>query len=209
MPHEERQDHSFVKSRLLLSIDALKPYEKDLIKRAVSLAEEVHANHYRLPLKPNLERRTPFVVHPMRVALILIEELGINHPEPISAALLHDIVEDSSGAISTFDLEKQFGRHVALMVSCMTRPAPDPKIPGEQQMAVYYERIAHPIFASSMCASPRSCFFRLQPILMRYCRSKSLRYAESWNQLSRPRAPLQDWQPPIENGSSNTTVQNR
>lgn len=141
MPLTDRYDKGMIRNELLLSVERLKQWDKVLITRALGLAEEVHQKHFRMPLNHE-PFKIPFIVHPLRVALILIEELRIVHPEPVSAALLHDVVEDSEGAISTFDLEKRFGRNVALMVSCMTRPAPDAGIPRQRQLEIYLERIA-------------------------------------------------------------------
>jgi (p)ppGpp synthase/HD superfamily hydrolase len=77
----------------------------------------------------------------MRVALILIEELGVKERDILSAALLHDVVEDSDWQITTHDLEQKFNRSVALMVSIVTRPAPDKNIPRQQQLQTFHERI--------------------------------------------------------------------
>jgi len=135
--YDQRYDPALVRSRLLLAIELFKQPDKIAIERALHLAEEVHRNSMR-----SHENSQKFIVHPMRVALILIEELKISHPEPVSAALLHDVVEDEKGRYSTFDLEKKFGRNVALMVSCVTRPVPDVHIARDKQLQVYAERIA-------------------------------------------------------------------
>lgn len=142
MPQSERYDKGSMRSRLLLGVDSLKPWERTLIEQALHLAEEVHRDSVRNHSSQVTCTPAPFIVHPLRVALILIEELKIIHPEPVSAALLHDVVEHSRGKYSTFHLEKRFGRNVALMVSCVTRPAPDELIPRKQQMQVFHDRIA-------------------------------------------------------------------
>ncbi len=77
----------------------------------------------------------------MRVALILFEELGLRDTDALCAALLHDVVEDGNGRVTTSDLEKKFGRIIALMVSVLTKPNPDKKIPREVQLKTYHERI--------------------------------------------------------------------
>jgi len=126
----------------LLSVDTLKQPDRVMITRALALAEEVHEKHFRMPYKHDPPARSPFIVHPMRVALILLEELNITHREVLSAALLHDVVEDSDPPITTHDLEQKFGRNVALIVSIITRPAPDKAIARQQQLETYYGRIA-------------------------------------------------------------------
>ena len=87
--YDQRYDPALVRSRLLLAIELFKQPDKIAIERALHLAEEVHRNSMRFH-----ENSQKFIVHPMRVALILIEELKISHPEPVSAALLHNVVED-------------------------------------------------------------------------------------------------------------------
>ncbi len=92
--YDQRYDPALVRSKLLLSIELFKQPDKIAIERALHLAEEVHRNSVRTACRHSSENSQKFIVHPMRVALILIEELKISHPEPVSAALLHDVVED-------------------------------------------------------------------------------------------------------------------
>jgi guanosine-3',5'-bis(diphosphate) 3'-pyrophosphohydrolase len=142
MPIREQQDKAYVRNRLMQRIGELTHWDKASTERALEVAENAHDGHYRMSSKYDMSSPAPFIVHSMRVALILIEELHVFHPEPICAALLHDVVEDTGGQVTTFHLEKQFGRNVALMVSCVTRPVPDVNISSEQQMQIYQERIA-------------------------------------------------------------------
>jgi (p)ppGpp synthase/HD superfamily hydrolase len=125
----------------MVSVDSLKQPDRVVINRALALAEEVHHKHYRKPSKSDPYVKPKFIAHPMRVALILIEELGIKERDILVAALLHDVVEDSSWKITTHDLEKKFNRSIALMVSIVTRPAPDENIARELQLLTYHERI--------------------------------------------------------------------
>jgi guanosine-3',5'-bis(diphosphate) 3'-pyrophosphohydrolase len=141
MPERERYNKGHVRNRLALCIDALRPWDQAIIIRALELAEDTHQRHFRMAPKQELSSPPSFIIHPMRVALILIEELHVFHAEPISAALLHDVVETTQGGLSTFDIEKKFGRNVALMVSCVTRPSPDAGMSKEQQIEVFQERI--------------------------------------------------------------------
>jgi GTP pyrophosphokinase len=142
MLDSDRNDRGAIRNRLLLSVETLKQPDRVVVTKALSLAEEVHDKHWRLAAKDDPRGKLPFIIHPMRVALILIEELEITHKEVLSAALVHDVVEDSSPPITTHDLEKKFGRNVALIVSIITRPAPDAAIPRQQQLETYYGRIA-------------------------------------------------------------------
>ncbi len=142
MQDSHRHDRGAIRNRLLLSVETLKQPDRVMVNRALAFAEEVHDKHWRLATTDNPRGKLPFIVHPMRVTLILIEELQITHREVLSAALLHDVVEDSDPPITTHDLEKNFGRNVALIVSIITRPAPDTAIAREQQLETYHGRIA-------------------------------------------------------------------
>ncbi|HEY9730413.1 MAG TPA: HD domain-containing protein [Drouetiella sp.] len=131
-----------LRHRLMLRVDDLPHPKRVLLTRALTLAENIHEGQFRKPSKLDPELREPYIVHPMRVALILFEELGIKDTEAICAAILHDVVEDSNGRVTTNDLEHKFGRIIALMVSVLTKPAADKKIPREAQLKTYHERIA-------------------------------------------------------------------
>jgi GTP diphosphokinase / guanosine-3',5'-bis(diphosphate) 3'-diphosphatase len=130
-----------IRHRLMLQVDELQQAKRVLLTRALSLAEQIHEGQFRKPPKIDPELREPYVIHPMRVALILFEELGLRDSDAICAALLHDVVEDSNGRVTTNFLEQKFGRVIALMVSVLTKPNPDKKIPREQQLKTYHERI--------------------------------------------------------------------
>lgn len=60
----------------------------------------------------------PYITHPKGVVKIL-EEIGINDEVTISAAWLHDTLEDTVTKYE--DLEKEFGKNIADMVYNLTR----------------------------------------------------------------------------------------
>ena len=68
----------------------------------------------------NQERKAggPYIVHPLRVALQTLA-LG-EDTETIIAAVLHDVVEDTS--IPLAEIKRRFGDHVASIVSALTKP---------------------------------------------------------------------------------------
>jgi len=63
----------------------------------------------------------PYILHPYRVAVSLMIEVGLSRPELIEAALLHDTLEDSE--FSAESLECAFGHEVTRIVRAVTRPA--------------------------------------------------------------------------------------
>ena len=129
-----------VRHRLLLLVDSLSTADRVMLTEALAVAEAAHISQLR---KPGREADVqPYILHPMRVALIIIEELGLKDPAALAAALLHDVIEESGGKLTIRDIEVKFGRLIALMVSILTKPHRDDSISREQQLTIYYERIA-------------------------------------------------------------------
>ncbi|PYP87112.1 MAG: hypothetical protein DMF61_10725 [Blastocatellia bacterium AA13] len=82
------------------------------VDRAYELASRAHAGQIR-------DEGTSYIVHPVRVAISLVDELDIHSPELISSALLHDVIEDSD---TTRDqVETMFGSEVAKIVWLLTK----------------------------------------------------------------------------------------
>jgi GTP pyrophosphokinase len=81
-----------------------------VIERAYVVAEEAHRGQKR-------KSGDAYITHPLAVTTILAE-LGMT-PATLAAALLHDTVEDT--AYSLTQLEKDFGREVAMLVDGVTK----------------------------------------------------------------------------------------
>ena len=83
----------------------------NLINRAFFLAKEAHQG---------VRRRSgePYLLHPIAVAKIVIEEIGLG-VKSVIAALLHDVVEDTDYTIE--DIERIFGHKIASMVDGLTK----------------------------------------------------------------------------------------
>ncbi|MDO8463327.1 MAG: HD domain-containing protein [bacterium] len=75
--------------RLDVAIASFTAGEVERIRHALAFARDAHAGQLR---KGSIG--TPYIVHPVRVAASLVEELGIRDADAIAAALLHDVVED-------------------------------------------------------------------------------------------------------------------
>jgi len=131
-----------IRHRLLLEIDGLKAAERVLINKALTFAEEAHKGHFRKPSVFAEPKRVPYIVHPMRVALIILQELGLKEPETLASALLHDVIEHSDGLVGLGDVEKAFGRQIAIIISILSKPPKNANIAREAQMATYHQRIA-------------------------------------------------------------------
>ena len=87
--------------------------DRGLVEEAYVLAKEAHSRQMR---KSGL----PYILHPLAVALIVVKEMRQSDVAIICAALLHDVVEDTDYSI--WDIEKRFGKDVAILVAAVTKP---------------------------------------------------------------------------------------
>ena len=96
---------------LLQTVRATHPRaDLSIIEKAYDVAERAHRGQLR-------KSGDAYITHPLAVTTILAE-LGMT-PATLAAALLHDTVEDT--AYSLGQLEKDFGREVAMLVDGVTK----------------------------------------------------------------------------------------
>ncbi|MDF7813748.1 bifunctional (p)ppGpp synthetase/guanosine-3',5'-bis(diphosphate) 3'-pyrophosphohydrolase [Hymenobacter sp. YC55] len=111
-PEVERQEILRHYRRLLRTA---KPYLQEgdarLIKKAFNTSLEAHKEMRR-------KSGEPYILHPLAVAQIVVEEIGLGTTS-IVAALLHDVVEDTPWEIA--DVEREFGSKVARIVDGLTK----------------------------------------------------------------------------------------
>ena len=81
-----------------------------LIKKAYDFAKEKHGDQLR-------RSGEPYIIHPIQVAYIL-SSLGLD-ASTISAALLHDVIEDTD--VTLQNLAKEFSEEIASMVDGVTK----------------------------------------------------------------------------------------
>jgi guanosine-3',5'-bis(diphosphate) 3'-pyrophosphohydrolase len=89
----------------------LKEGDARRIKRAFQLALDAHKDMRR-------KSGEPFIFHPLTVAEICVEEIGLGTTSIISA-LIHDVVEDSD--IELAEIDRLFGKKVARIVDGLTK----------------------------------------------------------------------------------------
>lgn len=82
------------------------------VYRAYEVAHEAHTGQTR-------DEGTPYIVHPVRVAVSLVDELNLYSPTLICSALLHDVIEDSD--ITREDVGQMFGEQIAEVVWLLTK----------------------------------------------------------------------------------------
>ena len=99
------------KKLLKISYQDLNDKDIELIRDALDLAIDAHKDQYR-------KSGEPYIFHPISVAKIAAEKIGLDSIG-IASALLHDVVEDSKYSIK--DIESRFGETIAKIVSGLTK----------------------------------------------------------------------------------------
>jgi (p)ppGpp synthase/HD superfamily hydrolase len=82
------------------------------VRLAYELAEASHAGQMR-------DEGTPYILHPVRVAVSLVDELEIYSPRLVASALLHDVIEDSP--VTRQQIAEMFGEETAEIVWLLTK----------------------------------------------------------------------------------------
>ncbi len=88
-----------------------KPGDHELIEKAFTIANEAHWNMRR-------KSGEPYVIHPISVAKIVNQEIGLG-AKSIATALLHDVVEDTDYTLA--DIEREFGPKIASLIDGLTK----------------------------------------------------------------------------------------
>lgn len=85
--------------------------DSKMIRKAFNVANEAHKG---------MRRRSgePYILHPLNVALICVELLGLG-TKSIVSALLHDVIEDTDYNLD--DIKSLFGEKVAMIVNGLTK----------------------------------------------------------------------------------------
>ena len=89
----------------------LKEGDSALIRKAFNLAMDAHKGMRR-------KSGEPYILHPIAVAQIAVEEIGLGTTS-IIASLLHDVVEDTE--IEIEDIRREFGPKVAKIIDGLTK----------------------------------------------------------------------------------------
>lgn len=91
----------------------LKKGDKELVRTAFEMAAEAHQTMRR-------KSGEPYILHPLAVAQICVEEIGLGVRSTI-CALLHDTVEDTD--VTLEDVEREFGSEIARIIDGLTKIA--------------------------------------------------------------------------------------
>ena len=92
------------------------------LRAAFEFAREAHSPQKR-------KSGEPYIIHPVSVARIVAEELELG-ADPVIAAFLHDVVEDTPYTIE--DIRERFGDEVAFLVGVLTKKKQDKYVHSKQ-----------------------------------------------------------------------------
>jgi GTP diphosphokinase / guanosine-3',5'-bis(diphosphate) 3'-diphosphatase len=85
--------------------------DRSKIRKAFNFATEAHKDHRR-------KSGEPYIFHPIAVARIVVEEIGLGATSVI-CSLLHDVVEDTDYTLT--DISEHFGEEVARIIDGLTK----------------------------------------------------------------------------------------
>lgn len=109
------KENKEIVSRYRKLLKYAKPLLKDddakIIRKAFEMSLHAHKDMRR-------KSGEPYIYHPLAVAQIAVEEIGLGTTS-IVAALLHDVVEDTH--IELQDIEREFGTKVAKIIDGLTK----------------------------------------------------------------------------------------
>ncbi len=91
--------------------ESLKKGDKALLRHAFEIAVEAHRDMRR-------KSGEPYILHPLAVARIVVEEIGLGVNSAI-CALLHDTVEDTE--ITLEDIGREFNPYIAKIIDGLTK----------------------------------------------------------------------------------------
>lgn len=89
----------------------LKKGDKEMVRAAFEMSVEAHKTMRR-------KSGEPYILHPLAVAMICVEEIGLGVRSTI-CSLLHDTVEDTD--ITLEDVQREFGIEIAKIIDGLTK----------------------------------------------------------------------------------------
>ncbi|HEY2411310.1 MAG TPA: HD domain-containing protein [Pirellulaceae bacterium] len=122
-------------------------------QRAVSFAARQHDGQLRK------DGKTPYVAHPVRVAFIVRHLFEVDDETAVTAALLHDLIEDTKTDYD--EVAHEFGSAVAGVVAAVSK---DGRLPHDEREATYDQQVA--------AASWQARLIKLADVYDNYCDSR-------------------------------------
>lgn len=131
-PEHEKKE---ILKRYRSVLEALPPEtvlkDKKLIRKAFNVAQDAHKNTRR-------KNGDPYLYHPLEVARIAAEEIGLG-TTGVVCALLHDVVEDSDYTLE--DIEQHFGTQVKYIIDGLTKIEEIPEVVSPSMQAENFRKV--------------------------------------------------------------------
>ena len=136
-----------LRDRFALELAEFPPGDRRQLEEALELAARLHADDRRV--------REPYLNHLLRVAIRIIRYYGIRDVDVLTAALLHDAVEDHPAELAGLDpalghrvltdaavaeLARRFTPRMAELVRSVTNPEYDPERDRNEQYRMHVEQ---------------------------------------------------------------------
>ncbi|MEM7374648.1 MAG: RelA/SpoT family protein [Bacteroidota bacterium] len=86
--------------------------EKTIVRRAFEMARNAHEGVRR-------KSGEPYILHPLAVTKIIVQEMGLEDTTIVVCALLHDVVEDTD--IELEDIHREFGNKAMEIIDGLTK----------------------------------------------------------------------------------------
>jgi thymidylate kinase len=102
-----------------------------LWQRAARLSAHLHQHQMRK------DGSTPYIMHPLRVAITLSTIFGVSDPVILAAGLLHDVIEDTPGDFD--DVVQACNGEVADLVAALSK---DARMPQDRRGKAYLDQLA-------------------------------------------------------------------
>jgi guanosine-3',5'-bis(diphosphate) 3'-pyrophosphohydrolase len=147
---------------------------------AIAFAARVHRHQVRK------DGQTPYFSHPARVAMIASRVFGVTDPAVLTAAVLHDTVEDTT--TDADDIFERFGPNVARWVAALTK---DKRLPDSEREKNYAAALAAGGWQVHVC--------KLADIYDNLTDSKNLSAEHRTKTIARSRFYLDALEPHISN----------
>jgi guanosine-3',5'-bis(diphosphate) 3'-pyrophosphohydrolase len=107
---------------------------------AASFAARAHRHQLRK------DEQTPYVSHVFRVSLVVRQIFGLDDPQILTAAVLHDTIEDTT--TDHDELASRFGSQIADWVAFLTK---DKRLPEDKREAAYIEQLRRAPWQVKVC----------------------------------------------------------
>jgi len=126
LEEEKKEIASRYKDMLKDTYQTLSNQDKLLIRKAFDIAADAHKDQRR-------KTGEPYIYHPIAVAKIVANEIGLGGYS-IASALLHDVVEDTEYSFA--DIEQLFGETITKIVNGLTKIS---KLQKDQDVSIQAE----------------------------------------------------------------------